>query len=124
MKYVAVLALAVCGLFSFGARAESAEKIDYKKLVELLAGPSAPCLVDVRTQEEYASGHIPGALLLPVDQVKELAGVQLPDKERAVVVYCRSGIRSANAASELKKLGYRKIYDFGAVGKWQGDLAR
>lgn len=75
-------------------------------------------LVDVRTQEEYTEEHIPGALLVPVDDLESLAPEMLMDKEATYIIYCRSGNRSATAAQMLIDLGYLNIYDMGGIIDW------
>jgi rhodanese-related sulfurtransferase len=75
-------------------------------------------LVDVRTQEEYIEEHIPGAILVPVDELENLAPEMMPDKEATYIVYCRSGNRSATAAQMLIDLGYQNIYDMGGIIDW------
>jgi rhodanese-related sulfurtransferase len=96
--------------------------LDEKGLVALLAAKDARVLLlDVRTAEEYAAGHIPGAVLFPYD---ELAGrFREPDKGRPIVVYCRTGRRSAIARETLMAMGYTNVSDFGAYTKWSGKLA-
>lgn len=73
-------------------------------------------LVDVRSPEEYAEGHIEGAVNIPVGDIARRAG-EIP-KDKPVVVYCRSGVRSARAAGALKAAGYTQVYDLGAMGRW------
>lgn len=75
-------------------------------------------LVDVRTSEEFSEGHIPGAILLPVDEIVANAETIIPDKEATYFIYCRSGNRSATAASQLVDMGYQKIYDLGGINDW------
>ena len=76
-------------------------------------------IIDLRTPEEYAGGHVPGAQLLTLDTISaETAAAVVPDKEEPVLVYCRSGVRSAEAARKLAALGYRQIYDFGGIIDW------
>ncbi len=75
-------------------------------------------VVDVRTPEEYAEGHIPGAVLVPNESIgKELPG-PLPDQNAVLLVYCRSGVRSKQAAEKLARLGYTQIFDFGGILEW------
>ena len=76
-------------------------------------------ILDVREQDEYDSGHIPGAMLLPVGMINEetAAGV-IPGKDATVLVYCRSGNRSKTASSTLADLGYTNIYEFGGINTW------
>lgn len=74
-------------------------------------------LLDVRTQEEYDAGHIPGAVCLPNEDITE--DLFLPyDKEAEILVYCRSGRRSALAAEKLAKMGYGNVADFGGILDW------
>ena len=76
-------------------------------------------ILDVREQDEYDSGHIPDAILLPVDTIdEETAAAVIPDKESTVLVYCRSGNRSKTASSTLSELGYTNIYEFGGINTW------
>lgn len=75
-------------------------------------------LVDVRTEGEYKAEHIPGALLVPVEELAELASSKMPDKEATYIVYCRTGNRSATAALMLIDMGYQKIYDMGGIVDW------
>lgn len=75
-------------------------------------------ILDTRTEEEYAQGHIPGAILIPYDEVLSKAEGILKDKEQLILVYCRSGRRSKLAAADLVKLGYTNIKEFGGILDW------
>ena len=76
-------------------------------------------ILDVREQDEYDSGHIPGAVLLPVGTIDEdTAAEVIPEKESTVLVYCRSGNRSKTVASALAELGYTNVYEFGGIKTW------
>ena len=76
-------------------------------------------VLDVREQNEYDSGHIPDAVLLPVGTIDEdTAAAVIPEKESTVLVYCRSGNRSKTASSALSELGYTNIYEFGGINTW------
>jgi len=75
-------------------------------------------ILDVRTQEEYNSGHIENAVLLPDYEVKAKAENVLKDKNAVILVYCRTGNRSARASRDLISLGYKKVYDFGGIVDW------
>ena len=75
-------------------------------------------ILDVRTQEEYDEGHIPGAILIPDTQIEEKAEEVLTDKNQLILVYCRSGRRSKLAAEKLAKLGYTNIKEFGGIIDW------
>jgi phage shock protein E len=94
-----------------------------KALAELLADKaSRVLLLDVRTPQEYAEGHIPGAELIPYDELA--AKFKEADKGRPIVVYCRSGRRSAIAADTLKDMGYTNVSDFGGYTNWTRGLVR
>ena len=79
-------------------------------------------LLDVRTKEEYAVEHIEGTLLIPDYEIGSRAATELPDKNALILIYCRSGHRSADAAHELIKMGYTNVYDFGGIIDWQYDI--
>ena len=76
-------------------------------------------LLDVREQHEYDSGHIPGAVLLPVGTITEdTAAAVIDELDTVVLVYCRSGNRSKTASQALVDLGYTNIYEFGGINDW------
>ena len=75
-------------------------------------------ILDVRTQEEYDQGHIPGAILIPDYEIEEKAEQVLQDKDQLLLVYCRSGRRSKLAAEALVALGYTNIKEFGGIIDW------
>ena len=79
-------------------------------------------ILDVRTQEEYESGHIPGAICVPNENIEEEAIVELPDKDQKILLYCRSGNRSKQAAGKLAKAGYTNILEFGGIIDWDGEI--
>ena len=74
-------------------------------------------LVDVRSPAEFSEGHLPGAVNIPVNEVQNRAG-EIGAETRPVVVYCRSGARSARAASVLTRLGYQQVVDLGPKSAW------
>ncbi len=102
----------------------SVNSINAETAMEMMASGDEYTLVDVRTQEEYDEGHIEGALLLPLDQLETLSEEQLTDKEAAILVYCRSGNRSAQASEILVDLGYQNVYDFGGIVDWPGEIVK
>ena len=79
-------------------------------------------IIDVRTIEEYSDGHIEGAVNIPLDDINDI--VNLYDKDKLIMIYCRSGNRSNKAANILDDLGYRNVYDFGGINTWPNDLVR
>jgi len=91
---------------------------------ELMDSLDAYVLLDVRTEEEFNEGHIPGAILIPDSSIEENAETLLPDKDATIFVYCRSGRRSALAAETLSSMGYTSIYDFGGIIDWNYDIVK
>lgn len=82
-------------------------------------------ILDVREQDEYDAGHIPGAVLLPVGTInEETAASAIPEKATVILVYCRSGNRSKTASQALVDLGYTQIYEFGGIKDWPYEVKR
>ena len=82
-------------------------------------------ILDVREQHEYDSGHIPGAVLLPVGTItKDTASAVIDDLDTVVLVYCRSGNRSKTASQTLVDLGYTNIYEFGGINTWPYEIEK
>ena len=82
-------------------------------------------ILDVREADEYDSGHIPGAVLLPLGTIdKDSAAAVIPEKDSVVLVYCRSGNRSKQASSILAELGYTGIFEFGGINTWPYEIVR
>lgn len=79
-------------------------------------------ILDVRTQEEYDAGHIPNAICIPNETIGNDAIPALPNKEQLILVYCRSGNRSKQAAGKLVQQGYTNIVEFGGILDWQGEI--
>jgi len=75
-------------------------------------------LLDVRTEEEYKQQRIDGAVLIPDYEIADRAEAELPDKSALILIYCRSGRRSADSARELIGMGYTNVYDFGGIIDW------
>ena len=79
-------------------------------------------VVDVRRQDEYDAGHIPGAILIPNESIGADQPEELPDPDQIILIYCRSGNRSKQAAAKLVKLGYTDIVEFGGIMDYHGEL--
>ena len=95
------------------------EKVDFKKAKSLMEAFPEHVLLDVREEEEYITGHAINSQLLPVDDIDEqTAAMLLPDKNVPILIYCRSGRRSNDAAHKLEKMGYAKLYDIGSLIGW------
>lgn len=73
-------------------------------------------MIDVRTEAEYREQHLPGTINIPLDRLREEMGKRAPDKEKPLLLHCRSGARSGRGASVLKKMGYRNVLNLGSYG--------
>ena len=124
MKYILMRALVIGGLFMFMQNGNANQTMKYEELQNKLNAQENFVLLDVRTQEEFEAGHIASAILLPYDEIALKAGTVLPDKEKEIVLYCRSGRRSAIAKKALVELGYKDVEDFGGVNRWKGELVK
>jgi rhodanese-related sulfurtransferase len=98
------------------------QTITAKEAKTMMDTDSEVIILDVRTEEEYDSGHISDALLIPDIDIKDQAEVTLTDKAATILVYCRSGRRSALAAKDLVDLGYTNVYDFGGILDWEYEV--
>ncbi len=123
MKYLVIAVLIFGGFFYFMSGAKS-YNLDSAALQVKLAAQEDFILLDVRTREEFEQGHLPHAILLPYDELEAEADRLLPRKEQEIIVYCRSGRRSAIAVAVLQKLGYQQVEDFGGINRWQGQLEK
>ena len=98
-------------------------KISAEEAYEMMVSQEV-MVVDVRTQEEYDGGHIENAVLVPNESIGSEMPETLPDKEATLLIYCRSGRRSKDAAQKLLALGYQSVYDFGGVIDWPYELVK
>ena len=98
------------------------EQITAEDAKKLMDTESDYIIVDARTEEEYAEGHIPGAILIPEYEITEHAQSELPDKDQLILVYCRSGRRSKIASQALADLGYTNVKEFGGIIDWPYDV--
>lgn len=92
-----------------------------RKMMELEDGH---VILDVRRQDEYDAGHIPGAILIPNESIGTERPEELPDLDQIILIYCRSGNRSKQAAKKLSDLGYTNVYEFGGINEWTGDVTK
>ena len=102
----------------------SYEQISGAEAKALMDSESGYIVIDARTQEEYDQGHIPGAILIPYDEIADRAEKELPDKNQLILIYCRSGRRSKIAAEELVKLGYTNVKEFGGIIDWEYETVK
>jgi len=123
MKKLILIILAIFVLTACGQDKENKQEAVYVNITaqqakEIMDSQEGYIILDTRTQEEYDEGHIPGAILIPYDEVLEKAEGVLTDKNQLILVYCRSGRRSKLAAEDLVKLGYTNIKEFGGIIDW------
>jgi rhodanese-related sulfurtransferase len=96
-------------------------KISAEEAKEIIENNADAVVLDVRTEAEFTEQRVPGSVLLPDYEISDKAAEVLPDKDATILVYCRSGRRSENAARELANMGYMNVYDFGGIIDWPYD---
>ena len=115
---LAMLLFTACGQQNKESQEAKYMNITAQEAKEIMDTQEGYVILDTRTQEEYDQGHIPGAVLLPYDEVLQKAETILTDKNQLILVYCRSGRRSKLASEDLIKLGYTNIKEFGGIIDW------
>ena len=129
---IAALVAAAAGLL-IGCAAKSTltentgEYSGYKQITQeeakdMMAQDDGHIIVDVRRQDEFAAGHIPDAVCIPNETIDKMKPAELPDTEQIILIYCRSGNRSKQAAQKLVDMGYTNIYEFGGIIDWTGEV--
>ena len=123
MKKLVFLLLAVMMLTACGQDKENDQGAVYVNITaeeakQIMDSEEDYIILDVRTQEEYNEGHIPGAIVIPHEEIADKAEEVLTDKDQLILVYCRSGRRSKIAAEALAELGYTNIKEFGGIIDW------
>ena len=98
--------------------------ISMEEAKEAFAAPGNYIILDVRRADEYAEGHIPGAINVANEDIGDEMPSELPDLDQVIYVYCRSGRRSKEASSKLAALGYTNIYEFGGILDWDGEIEK
>ena len=104
--------------------ASSYRQISMDEAVKMMKDEKNYIILDVRRPDEYAEGHIPGAINVPNEEIGTAEIPELPDKAQIILVYCRSGRRSKEASEKLVKLGYTNIVEFGGILDWKGEIER
>ena len=97
-------------------------QIAMDEAVDMMAQETGYIILDVRRADEFAAGHIPGAINVANESIGTDEIPELPDKNQLIMVYCRSGRRSKEAAEKLVKLGYTNIVEFGGILDWKGEI--
>ena len=109
--------------------AEKGEKAMYQQITaeeakKIMDSGEEHIILDTREQDEFDEGHIPGAMLIPYTEIENKAEEMLPDKNKLILVYCRSGRRSKIAAESLAKLGYTNVKEFGGIIDWPYEVEK
>ena len=100
------------------------EQITAEEAKKIMDSGEEHIILDTREQDEFDEGHIPGAILIPYTEIENKAKEMLPDKDKLILVYCRSGRRSKIAAESLSKLGYTNVKEFGGIIDWTYDIEK
>ncbi|MEG1493553.1 MAG: rhodanese-like domain-containing protein [Gordonibacter sp.] len=122
----ALVLLSACSASNQGNAADTKEgavtgayqKMSPAEAKAVMEGGGPFIVLDVRSADEFAQGHIPGAVLIPDNELAARAEAELPSKDETILVYCRSGRRSAAAAEMLAGRGYTQVFDFGGIADW------
>ena len=122
--FLAMLLLTACGQEKVNKQEAVYVNITAEQAKEIMDTQEGYIILDTRTQEEFYEGHIPGAIVIPHDEIMEKAESNLPDKNQLILVYCRSGRRSKLAAEALVKLGYTNIKEFGGIIDWPYEVVQ
>lgn len=112
---LSVLLLAAC------TPAPTYRQVSVAEAADMMEAESGYILLDVRRPDEFAAGHIPGAINVPNETIGSSEISELPDKGQLILVYCRSGRRSKEAAAKLVALGYTNVVEFGGIIDWTGE---
>ena len=119
------ISLSLFGLTACGGDTNSSyEQITAQEAKTIMDTESDYVIIDARTTEEFAEGHIENAILIPEYEIAGRAEKELPDKEQLILVYCRSGRRSKIASEELVKLGYTNVKEFGGIIDWPYEIVK
>ncbi len=127
MKMKKTMIILLAAVLIFITACSSGKKGDYKQISqeeakEMMAKDDGHIIIDVRRQDEYDSGHIPEAVCVPNEGIGTEQPEELPDLDQIILVYCRSGNRSKQAAEKLAAIGYTNIYEFGGILDWTGEV--
>lgn len=121
---LAVMLLTACGQDKENDKGAIYVNITAEEAKQIMDSQEGYIILDVREQDEYDAGHIPGAILIPYTQIAEKAGEVLTEKDQLILVYCRSGRRSKIAAEALVELGYTNIKEFGGIIDWPYEVEK
>ena len=123
--YITVIFTLILGgifLFYMNNQEKSIRYVSMDDIVEIMEQNENYIILDVRTVEEYNEGHIPNAICIPNETIDERITEKLPNKKQLILIYCRSGNRSKQAAEKLKNSGYTNLVEFGGIIDWNGEI--
>ena len=115
-------ALLFTGCASSNNQTNTYRQISMGEAVDMMSEETGYIILDARRADEFATGHIPGAINVANESIGTDELPELPDKNQLIMVYCRSGRRSKEAAEKLVKLGYTNIVEFGVILDWKGEI--
>ena len=119
---LSLMILSSCG--TTGGSSSGYRQISMDKAVKMMKDEKNYIILDVRRPDEFAEGHIPGAINVPNEEIGTAEISELPDKAQLILVYCRSGRRSKEASEKLVKLGYTNIVEFGGILDYKGEIQK
>jgi len=123
LMMILIITLAGCSSENTSVDTDNSyQKISSEEAKKMMDEDSSIVILDVRTPEEFKSGHIQGAVNIAQTEIAAIIETAIPNKSATILVYCRSGNRSALASKELIELGYLNIYDFGGINDWKYDV--
>ena len=102
--------------------ADSYIQIDQEMAKAMMSLNDGHVVVDVRRQDEFDAGHIPGAICIPNESITDTQPAELPDLNQVILVYCRTGRRSKEASQKLFDMGYKNVFEFGGIVDWTGEV--
>ena len=116
---IIILIIAVVIVMSLSGTNKSVIQSPNSEEISEIIQDKSVTIIDVRTAEEYKTGHVEGAINIPYDEIENEVNY---DKDQTIAVYCRTGVRSSEAAKTLEKMGYTKIYDLGGIEDFNVEL--
>lgn len=119
-----ILQIAAAVMLLSGCNSASYTQISQDEAVKMMKEQTDYLIVDVRRPDEFAEGHIAGAVNVPNETIEDEAADALPDKEQMLFIYCRSGNRSKEASQKLADMGYTNVYEFGGINTWKGEIVK
>ena len=119
---ILILSLTILTLLLFVGCGNNYKHISQEEAIKIMETKKDYIIVDVRRKEEYDKKHIPNAILVPIEDIREGKLDALPDKDKMLMLYCWTGRRAEDAAALLVKYGYTNVYEFGGLINWTGDV--